>query len=268
MSYSEDYDEFSLADFNEPEPEFRNLEGQFYLDSDQDTDDEEELGEEGEEEVETEEQEPDSVIGTGGTRIRVFEDPDNRNEPAFEMLTRSKKLREDTKWDHEVVAFLNQLQNLTAKYLQMRDLPIFTLHRRDNNMFHGHPNYRCHGPWRDWALVDWGTGYGILPTHIWCFVELENMPTGAQRIEYGGVYLDNNVYAVVEAAEYDDPEDNHRLTDIFTPLTKEVGHTNAAGEVLERQFYLADVEAIVGPCIVIPDIGGACECLFPSEATE
>ena len=67
---------------------------------------------------------------------------------------------------------------------------------------------------------------------------------------------------LVEAAEYDDPEATDRLTDIFTPLTKEVGHMNKAGEVLERRFYLADVEAITGTCIVIPDIGGPANAYF------
>ena len=101
-----------------------------------------------------------------------------------------------------------------------------------------------------------------MPTHIWCFVKLEDMPRGGRRIEYGGVYLDDNVYAVVEAAEYDDPEVTTRMTDLFTPLTKEVGKTNRDGEVLERRFYLADVEAIVGPCAVTPDIGGPANAYF------
>ena len=252
---TEEYDDFSLDfdDESEAIPELRNLGVPEFLDSDDDMDDEGGMEEDGDvdRQDEPDEEDPEPVFVTGGTRIRVYEDPEDDNKPKFEMMTRSKKLRESTQWDAEVVEFLVELQNLTVEHLPQPDLPIYTLHQRNNHVFHGHPNYRCHGPWNDWALVDWGSGYGVLPTHIWCFVKLEDMPRGGRRIEYGGVYLDDNVYAVVEAAEYDDPEVTTRMTDLFTPLTKEVGKTNRDGEVLERRFYLADVEAIVGPCAVI-----------------
>ena len=68
-------------------------------------------------------------------------------------------------------------------------------------MFHGHPNFRGDGPWRDWATIDWGTTEGELPCHIWCFVSLENMPTGRDSLEFGGIRLRDGVYAVVECAE-------------------------------------------------------------------
>ena len=37
----------------------------------------------------------------------------------------------------------------------------------------------------------------------------------------------------------------------------EVGDDDTNDEELKRKFYLANVDAIVGPCSVVPDIGGA-----------
>ena len=45
-------------------------------------------------------------------------------------------------------------------------------------------------------------------------------------------------------------------SDLFVPLVKEVQHINKDGEVDGRKFYLADTEAFVRACAVIPDIGG------------
>ena len=36
----------------------------------------------------------------------------------------------------------------------------------------------------------------------------------------------------------------------------------AGDEILSRKFYLANVEAIVGPCSVVPDVGGAKNAYF------
>ena len=124
-------------------------------------------------------------------------------------------------------------------------------------MFRGHPNYRCKGHWRDWVVVDWGAAYGKDPCHIWCFIELTGMPTGRSALIFGGVALEDGVYAVVEWAEYDNPDETDKMTDLFTPLTLDVGALDEEeNEVTERAFYLANVEAFVKPCIVIPDVGG------------
>ena len=46
-------------------------------------------------------------------------------------------------------------------------------------------------------------------------------------------------------------------SDLFTPLTLKLGDDDIQkGESPTRQFYLADVDAFMGPCCVIPDIGG------------
>ncbi len=80
------------------------------------------------------------------------------------------------------------------------------------------------------------------------------MPTGRQRIEFGGIYLAEGTYAVVESATYDTDFDA-KASDLFTPITVEVDGWDKDGTVI-RRFFLADVNSIAGPCIVIPDIGG------------
>ena len=209
-------------------------------------------------------EENDLVVLTGGTRIKVYEEVDdatNQVTAMFEMLSRSST-QQDTVWSQEVVDFLNGLQNLVIGHIPELCLPIMTQHRRGSQTFYGHPNFRSSGPWKDWALVDWGTGWGILPSHIWCFIELRNMPKGNQKLEYGGITLQDGVYAVVEVAEYVEDEDAAAQSDLFIPLNLEVKAIDEDGDVEGRQFYLANTEAFVGPCCVVPDIGGPNNAYF------
>ena len=99
-------------------------------------------------------------------------------------------------------------------------------------------------------MIDW-TGYGVLPAHTWCFVELSNLPKGNAELSYGGIGLRDGVYAVVESAEYAAVE---TTSELFIPLDVEVGDLRPNGS-RSRSFYLANTEAFVGPCCVIPDIG-------------
>jgi hypothetical protein len=208
------------------------------------------------------EQLPDeSIVVTGGTKIKIYEDEDNNGEPSFEVLSRSKLL-ENTMWMTEVVVFLNDLQNLVRPFIQQQYLPVLTEHKRNNTIFHGHPNFRGLGPWKDWVMIDWGAGYGKLPSHIWCFVELQNMPTGGQRIEFGGIFLSDGVYAVVEVANYNENIDEIVKSDLFTPFLLEVAGMDADGDIMGRKFYLANTDAFIEPCCVVPDIGGAKNAYF------
>jgi hypothetical protein len=78
---------------------------------------------------------------------------------------------------------------------------------------------------------------------------------------FKGMNLERSVYAVVESAIFDDNEQSIALSEIFVPITKEMGGlTNNA--VSQLKFYLADVEAIVQAIAVIPDIGGPPNAYF------
>ena len=194
------------------------------------------------------------IIQTGGTRIKVFEDEEKEGEVSFRILSRSKT-QANTVWVTEVVEFLNDLQNLVLEHINEPFLPILTMHKRGSNTFYGHPNFRSSGPWKDWVLIDWDS-YGVLPSHIWCFVELSNMPKGNQKLQFGGITLQDDVYAVVEVANYNLDIEEATKSDLFTPLVLEVEGFDSEGDVLGRKFYLANTDAFVGPCCVIPDIGG------------
>lgn len=199
------------------------------------------------------------VVQTGETGIRVWIDEDTGN-PTFSLLTRSKYAAK-TRWNIPLVKFLIALQDkmdcLPSNYLEIR-----TWHKRGDQIFRGHPNYRGKGPWKDWAWVDWGPGYGRLAAHIWCFVVLKNMPTGRQSISHGGIArLKDGVYAVVESSALDDTAGEVQRSDLLMPIHKEI-EMDEVGLVTKRTFYLADTEAIVGPCCVVPDIGGASNRYF------
>ncbi len=196
-------------------------------------------------------------ITTGGTRFQVFEDPEQPGKAAFKVHSSSKSIRR-TALISQLVEFLYELQELVGEYLTEPYLPILSEHKRGDQIFRGHPNFRSK-PWRDWVVVDWGA-HGHLPSRIWCFVRLSNMPTGRHRLQFGGVTLGDDVYAVVEVAEYDEDPEAKTKSDLFVPLVLEMGD-NVDGQHL-RQFYLASTEAFVGPCCVIPDIGGDINAYF------
>jgi hypothetical protein len=194
-------------------------------------------------------------IETGGTRIKIFEDPEQDGKPCFEFLSRSQTMNKGV-WMQSVIDWLHELQVLVINYIPDPFLPILTQHKRGNHIFYGHPNFRSSGPWKDWVLIDWGTGWGVLPSHIWCFIGLQNMPIGKDRIEYGGITLTDGVFAVVEVASFVEDLDEATQSDLFVPLQVEVDGIDGDGYVTGRRFYLANTEAFVGPCCVIPDIGG------------
>ena len=191
-------------------------------------------------------------VSTKGAMIRVFRDKEGAS--GFEFRSKSK-FQEKTQMSADLVDFLCGLQEAISEYLPEHILPIHTEHVRGASIFYGHPNFRGQGPWKDWAVVDW-TGFGQLPCHIHCFVDIQNAPGGANSLEYGGIVLRDNVYAVVESASYENIEEEIRKSDLMVPILKDVQGIDEHGSVTGRVFYLADTEAFVRPCAVVPDIGG------------
>jgi hypothetical protein len=201
-------------------------------------------------------------VRTWGTKIEIYEDENDNWEPNFRILGRSKSSKK-SKWSSEVVHFLYDLQNKVRDHLPNGFLQIYTEHQRDQYTFRAHPNFRGQGPWKDWAMVNWGPYEGVLPCHIWCFVKLKKLPVRGAKFNHGGVDLKNGVYAVVECAQYVEDVNQIVESDLFTPLELIVqGLDPKDGEVTGRQFFLAEVEAFTGPCCVVPDIGGAANGYF------
>ena len=196
-------------------------------------------------------QSDDPEIWTGDTRISVFR---KRGKPNFQLHTKSK-FADKTRMNTDLLAFLNRLQDKIRGYQPTELLPIYTCHRRKGQIFRGHPNFRGKGAWRDWVWVNWGTGYGRLPSHIYCFVVLKNMPSGANTIHFGGIPLQDGVFAVVETANPDVQAQECPGANLITPYLKEC-EVGGNGRVRKRTFYLANTDAFEDPCCVIPDLGG------------
>ncbi len=197
---------------------------------------------------------------TGETQIKVLRD--ENDQVTFKMITRSKFWGKTT-WIPDVVNFLFDLQVLIAPHSPTYSLPMCTCHRRCKQIFRGHPNYRGKGHWRDWVWVDWGR-HGKFPCQIWCFVVLKGLPQGCNAIDYGGCKLTDGTYAVVEAGKLEKNEDRSEILQAFV---KEVG-LDKYGRVTDRNLYLAETDAFVGPCAVIPDFGGPPNRHFVVEPRE
>jgi len=107
------------------------------------------------------------------------------------------------------------------------------------------------------VIVDWGQGHGELCAHIHCFVSLQGMPKGrGKTLQYGGVTLEDGVFAVVESTTYE-AGDEADQSDLFVPILKDVGGFDTQGKISSRRFDLAPTHAFLYPACVIPDIGGA-----------
>ena len=224
----------------------------------------------------------DLEIITDGARIRVYREPNG--EEAFDFLSRSKTA-DKAKLDNELISFLIGLQDELVDCLDHNELQVYTRHKRGQDIWRAHPNFRGTGPWNDWVVVDWA-GYGVRPAHVKCFVVLSGEDIDQQRVECGGILVKEGTHAVVESAEcledsdyFDEKElgstrkmsrkkisawkDKKRTegkverihSELFVPIKKEVGLIEDQ-EVKERIYYLADTEAFVDTCTVVPDIGG------------
>ena len=212
------------------------------------------------------------VPDTTGTSITVF-----FNEDAGETCWKFRKNKARARWDGQLVDFLYELQKKTAQTAGIEDLNIRTEHKRAGEIFRGHPDYKKTGQWNDWAMFDWGAGHGKLPGEIWCFVDLSDAPQDFS-VMYADCNLRRGVYAVVESSTYCpntqtiiDPNDKRRvhkrnkrrlmvqinISELFVPLIKELAPAANYREVIadQKRFFLADVESIVSPLMVIPDIG-------------
>ena len=192
-------------------------------------------------------------VVTDDARIRVFTDEET-NESAFELISRSKH-SDKTLLSRDLIDFLFELQDKVGDYIPEDSLPIFTRHKRGAQIFHGHPNYRGKGPWKDWVVVDWGA-HGDSPCHISCFVVLQGLPDRGEVINHGGINVKDGVYAVVESAQLENDENELKRSDLFVPIRKSVTGFDGDGKVTSRIFYLANTEAFLWPCACIPDVGG------------
>jgi len=191
--------------------------------------------------------------GLTGTQLKVFWD-DEDEQAGWDFASKRVNKPGQVGWDDNVVDFLYNLQEHMRLYTR-RDLVIRCEHKRNGQIFRGHPHYRKQGLWNDWVIVDWNND-GHLPCEIWCFVDLTDLADGT-TVKVGPCTVQKGLYAVCESSIIiDQQEDEEHATnsELFTPIMKEV-EMNEDTTMKGRKFYLADVEAFVSPCVVIPDVG-------------
>ena len=194
---------------------------------------------------------------TGGAIINVFKDEKFGQNPVY-SIGKGKQAKQPSskEWGKDIVSFLFGLQEMLSDKGYGNKLKIRGEHKRDGQIFRGHPDYRDEH-WRDWAMFDWGVDDGTLPGQIWCFVVIDSIPEDEDsELFYGGVQLENGTYAVVENGNFVKTVAELKHSDIFLPIKKEVESKATKNRPWKRKFYLADVEAIHKPCVVVPDIGG------------
>lgn len=129
-------------------------------------------------------------------------------------------------------------------------LPVYTMHKRDDQIFRATPNYKGTGAWFDWVIVDWARMGGRLPCQLWGFLDLEYLPD-TFKVKFKENWITRGTFALVESANY---LENDLGSDLFRPIEKDVARDNG-GIITSRRLYLADVEAIVDTACVVPDIG-------------
>ena len=100
-------------------------------------------------------------------------------------------------------------------------------------------------------------------------MDLNDLPPNI-LMKLHGERVGKGIFAVVETAH--EVEDLEELgSGIITCHRKDCQLRMQKGAVLRQKFYLADVEAIVGPAVVIPDIGSEDDTFLqvsaPSEWT-
>jgi hypothetical protein len=184
----------------------------------------------------------------GGARINIFLDP----LPSFSQgLGKQAKTASKVEWSKDVLAFLWQLQQkLPGKTMSVRPE-----YKTNELIYRGNPFYKGKH-WRDWAMFDWGGELGLLPGHIWCFVVIDGFNNAGATVQYGGIDLEDGIFAVVERAYFVEDQGEIDLSSIFLPIKKKVGAMPQGARGWKRQFYLANVKTLDHALAVVPDIGG------------
>jgi hypothetical protein len=191
---------------------------------------------------------------TSGETMSVYQADKYGEGPVYSIGTGPESKEPcQLEWDDALVTFLFELQQ-KLKLNGNEKLKIRGQHKREGILFRAHPNYR-EEPWRDWALIDWG-GETKLPGQIWCFVVVDSIKDGDDPIEHAFTTVENGTYAVIECAYPEVKESETEKSALFLPINKEVAQSaNEYGD-WRRRFYLADVEAITSPLVVVPNMGG------------
>lgn len=195
----------------------------------------------------------DTTSSTGGMKYQVWWDYEAQ-VPSFNVTTRRNNAYE-IKIDFELLEFLFNVTQIVG----IDDMKFCSEHRRSGVVFRSHPNYRGKGPWIDWVMINWGKEDH--PAMIWGFFDL----TMLEDVEYtlhNGDKISNGVYAIVESAHVIE-DGNFICSNIWTSIEIEAEQMSDDGEtVVERRYYVVDVESFKDPIVVISDTTAVPNCRY------
>jgi hypothetical protein len=104
-------------------------------------------------------------------------------------------------------------------------------------------------------MINWEED-GLLPSRIWGFVNLCDLPTSGCTIDFGGIdriYPGN--YAIIESSKLVKGKRGEVYSEISYLAELEVERI-VEKRVTKLRFYLADVTSFHQPLVVVPDIDG------------
>ena len=201
------------------------------------------------------------VQTTGGMKMVVSEN-ETTKEAEYKIITRMKN-KDGVKVEMQLLQFVLTIQKELATITSV--IPICAEHCRGGQIFRSHPNFLGKGPWRDWVMIRWTTG--DLPAKLWGFLDLSAIPEGTEMaLSVGKDSVEKGIYAIIESADYIEEDENPGPTDITSDLFREclleTEMLNDAGDIVQRRYYLVDVESFIGPMVVIPNIGATPKCKY------
>ena len=209
-----------------------------------------------------EEPKKDSLSALGGQKLHIFKDQTTGD---FSAYIKSSGKKKNVKIEQQLVHFVGELQLKVSNYYE--EMTIYSTYRREHLIFRASTDFMSKA-WRDWAISDWGEDEGLLPCHMMGFADLSALPDNFLANIPGSGEIYPGIFAIVEAAQEVNEGENGVQSDLFVPYEKEVGGFTGKF-VSHNKYYLADVEAIVGPAVVFPDIGGPVNrCLYLKDRSK
>jgi hypothetical protein len=150
------------------------------------------------------------------------------------------------------VEFAKLLQQKVEPYIP--NLLIYSSTIQNNVLYRSTKCYHKE-VWRDWVMINWEEE-GLLPSQIWGFVNLCDLPTNGCTIDFGGIdRISPGNYAIIESSKLVKGKRGEVYSKISHLAELEVERI-VEKQVTKLRFYLADVTSFHQPLVIVPDIDG------------
>ena len=193
------------------------------------------------------------------------------DDSLYKLDSLGKKYYKINNWKDEV--FFSQLKKvchslISNNHIQGPKIPLFTQHNRikkgsdknlsEKNIFRADPFYDKAGPWYDWANVDWGEPYKIVPAKLLIFLDLSNNFISTFKI--GDCYVTEKGYYALAYSFLNAPVIGGHATSTLVlwatliPSNGEIIDTKDLSEIPfeEHKLCIFPVDSIESTCIAVP----------------